>query len=160
MLIVAHLIKNFLTLYRTQGSLLCTQDTATGTYSDAFYSTRHSHSNFLRSTLILSSRLCKGLTSGLSRSLLKPKQCMNFLLTMRAICVASLIAIYLVEWHAAEYKSYISSLSTSCQPSITYFTLRPNILLNTVLCNTHISFSSLNIRVQVLHLNDRQIYTS
>jgi len=44
--LVAHLIKNFLTLYGTQRSLLRTQDTTTSTYSDAHYSTRHSHSIF------------------------------------------------------------------------------------------------------------------
>lgn len=118
---------------------------------------------FLRSSLILSPRLCLGLASGLSlsRLLFKPKHWIHFLLAMRVICVASLIVIYLIEWHVlAEYKLYISSLDTSRQPSLTYSTLPPNILLNTVFCNTRISLSSLNIRVQVLYLHDRQIYTS
>ena len=61
---------------------------------------------------------------------------------------------------ATEYKLYIFSLGTSRQPSLTYYALRPNTVLNTVFCNTHISFSSLNMTVQVLHLNDRHIYTS
>jgi len=45
---------------------------------------------------------------------------------------------------AAEYKLYISSLGTSRQPSLIYSTLRPNILFNTVFCNTLISFPQYN----------------
>jgi hypothetical protein len=58
---------------------------------------------------------------------------------------------------AAQYKLYISSLGSSRQPSLIYSTLRPNILFNTVFCNTHISF--LQYPTNKIHLLSQIIYS-
>ena len=97
------------------------------------------HPTSWRSILILSTYLCLGLPSGLLPSGIPTKTLYTPLSSpIRATCPAHLILLDFITRTilGEQYKSFSSSLCNLLHSPVTSSLLGPNILLNTMFCNT------------------------